>query len=1295
MEPKNPHRILPILSLILLVAGICSTAEATDNSSPAIRRYGAQITRMAGNPPSSQGLTLSNPYWDMTLDAAGYSDYLGWFYSPRPHVQGEMLSGEWAVAVYYDGISTNPNAMWLTDYFIFPDWETNSDFEIYQNPNAWDDPCNPVVGDDTGYSAIRNAQIEVRIDYEIVDLGEQDANGVGGSPLAFRDVNGMSVFVHSERYVLLQTYTITNIDQNDINNLEFYQMLCGLTTNQSFYEIIGCNDPLSNYEPYNPVHKTGNFHYDVTQWDGDLNWIGFSSTVKPDCFDNGLYGKVHSGEGTEQRIEQRGLNGEPNSEDGGWVAGAMGWYLDSLEPNESVSITMALMLGAGPVVNYPPVELSKVDDVNDGECRGPGDLITYTIDYNYPAGPNLPDYNDVNIIDHLPAEVDFNDASGNYSRPDSNTVIWNIGTISPGDTNSFTLTVIVKCADPNGIITNECEIKSGEQLLGTAYENTSICCPTLTKVDDVNGCVGPGDYITYNICYAANGYGDTNVVIIDELPPELQFISASGNYSRPDSNTVIWDLGTLEPNESDCVALTVKVGCADPGSTITNQCIMTGDCINIYAQENTSVCSTLPTLTNIDDVNVCVGPGDYITYSIDYAAHGYGDTNVVITDELPPELEFISASGDYNQPDSNTVIWYIGTLEPNESNCVTLTVKVKCAEPNSTITNCSELTGDCITTAVTACEDTPVCGPPTLTKLEIVPNGNCVGPGDEIVYSICYAANGYGDTNVEITDDLPDDVEFVSATGDYEHVSGTVTWNVGTLGPDESGCVTLAVRVKDGIELCITITNRCEMTGDCMTTAIVACEHTPVCCPVLTKVDDVNGCVQTDDIIIYNICYTANGCSDTNVAITDFLPNEVNYITSDPCGFNDPCSGTVTWDIGTLGGDDSDCLELVVQVNTSAVPETKIKNHCLMTGDRISGIYAKRNTLVGFPGTYVCEVMADEPVLYIRFEENDPCDWSGNDYWVEANDMVRIEKTAGSLGKAAYLNYGYVAAANQKTEPNLPTKYGHQYAFAPNEITFEFWLYTPYPDSMFVYTQLFSQAESVFNGGGNSGMDQGCYAPEATMCDAIPGEQKCRMSFGYDRTPPDDFIGNFAYSSEGAWAIDTNWHHYVFIWDPLDDPCRINVKCYRDAIKYKDQTYGPPDRPDVPVLGYIGPEMDHLLIGGLGSRDTWDESIIGCDCYGCWYKNYWQYIDEFAIYPEVLDPNRIKAHYDAWWAWAKDCKELWERGLVGVQPGIDPVFAVIDLNKDCRIDFYDFAIFAEEWALCNDPAGGEGCVPNW
>jgi hypothetical protein len=239
-----------------------------------------------------------------------------------------------------------------------------------------------------------------------------------------------------------------------------------------------------------------------------------------------------------------------------------------------------------------PVELTKVDDVSN--CIGPGDYIVYTIDYNYPSDANCLYINDVNIIDELPDEVDYNssDPCGIYD-PCSHTVMWNIGTLHSGDAGTVTLKVKVKCAGPGGTITNYCEIKSGNQTLGFAYEYTPVCSPTLTKVDNIpNGnCVGPGDYITYNICYDANGYGDTNVVIIDYLPGGVNYISSDpcGAYN-PVSHTVTWDIN-FPPDACGCIKLVVQVNTmASSGGIIANRCEIKGDCIDIDEYEGTPAC---------------------------------------------------------------------------------------------------------------------------------------------------------------------------------------------------------------------------------------------------------------------------------------------------------------------------------------------------------------------------------------------------------------------------------------------------------------------------------------------------------------------------------------------------------------------------------------------------------------------------------------------------------------------------------------------------------------------------------
>ena len=124
--------------------------------------FWAQVTHALD--PSDRKITLTCPYWNATIDAAGYGDLFYWGNSPyHPHNQHELLSGEWAAAIYYDGIATTPDAMWLTNYFEEPDWPTVNNFDIYTNPTRSNNANNPVNGYDTGHAVIRNSEVEVTI----------------------------------------------------------------------------------------------------------------------------------------------------------------------------------------------------------------------------------------------------------------------------------------------------------------------------------------------------------------------------------------------------------------------------------------------------------------------------------------------------------------------------------------------------------------------------------------------------------------------------------------------------------------------------------------------------------------------------------------------------------------------------------------------------------------------------------------------------------------------------------------------------------------------------------------------------------------------------------------------------------------------------------------------------------------------------------------------------------------------------------------------------------------------------
>jgi len=435
---------------------------------------------------------IGPPYIYGDFDPAGFSDWI-WYGPSDLHKASdyhEVLSGEWAAAVYYDGIDTvvmtDPNggperrqAMWLTRQFEYPYWWTNSRFHAGSECRSWDNPLNPTPGPDTGRSIITDKRIEIVIDYEMVDLEFLGSTSYPTrSPMGFIDPKtGLAAYMHSDRYCLLQTYTIRNIDPNGqpVTNLEFYQMLHSHGADEfgpavnSTYTTISPEDPLQYYVPYNPVHQVGAFRYDITQWNtvdgvGSISrqhhsdYVGFSSTREPDWVDNDTYrGHAREGrvfkptDGTHVHIEQRRLNGVTtiyNDE----VAGAMGWHLGTLQPGQAASITVVFMCGQAQQAVTSSIGLRVTQDLPAGTAATLGRPVTYRICWEHQG--TVAAENTV-LVNHLPEGLTYPegwwrvDLNGTIIQPDpqydmrAHTYRWDLGTIPPGTTGCVELTAVV------------------------------------------------------------------------------------------------------------------------------------------------------------------------------------------------------------------------------------------------------------------------------------------------------------------------------------------------------------------------------------------------------------------------------------------------------------------------------------------------------------------------------------------------------------------------------------------------------------------------------------------------------------------------------------------------------------------------------------------------------------------------------------------------------------------------------------------------------------------------------------
>jgi hypothetical protein len=317
------------------------------------------------------------------------------------------------------------------------------------------------------------------------------------------------------------------------------------------------------------------------------------------------------------------------------------------------------------------------------------------------------------------------------------------------------------------------------------------------------------------------------------------------------------------------------------------------------------------------------------------------------------------------------------------------------------------------------------------------------------------------------------------------------------------------------------------------------------------------------------------------------------------------------------------------------------------------------------PGPYAAEVMDDAPCVYLKFDNLLLVDSSENHWWVGNGQKAKVQKTAGGMGNSLYedntLMVGDTPHAdgdaftwNNWADPpgrtrNGPPYGGHNdnYAFTPSDITFEIWIKTVPGLSPDAYAIIFQQ-KGHFSYGPN--------APELAVYHDVNGVPWMRVAGGSQWWYP------------GVQApFDGEWHQLVVTYDENEvHPGRdMGIQLYLDGSLAGSTTIVD----DVNLQALLGPEQSTIQIGSEGD-------------FGYPYNCYSGYVDEFAVYPGVLSPDRIAAHYAAWQP--KDCAEVKARGMT--LPG--------DFNGDCQVDFYDYAIFASEWRLCDNP-GGSGCSPNW
>ena len=133
-----------------------------------------------------------------------------------------------------------------------------------------------------------------------------------------------------------------------------------------------------------------------------------------------------------------------------------------------------------------------------------------------------------------------------------------------------------------------------------------------------------------------------NAVLIDTIPAGVDFVGASDNGQFA-AGTVTWNLGTIAAGQDKTVNITLK---PTQATTIQNTVVAQAYCAEARASAPLEVKGIPAILLEVVDVNDPIEAGSRETYEITVVNQGSANgTNIVITCTLPPEQEYVSASG--------------------------------------------------------------------------------------------------------------------------------------------------------------------------------------------------------------------------------------------------------------------------------------------------------------------------------------------------------------------------------------------------------------------------------------------------------------------------------------------------------------------------------------------------------------------------------------------------------------------------------------------------------------------------
>jgi uncharacterized repeat protein (TIGR01451 family)/fimbrial isopeptide formation D2 family protein len=451
-----------------------------------------------------------------------------------------------------------------------------------------------------------------------------------------------------------------------------------------------------------------------------------------------------------------------------------------------------------------------------------------------------------------------------------------------------------------------------------------------TYVPDVNKTANKtkafyNESVVYYITITNIGTGIYNetLVIVDSLPYGLEYnetISITGarvlqnaTYDEG-SNNITWIITDIDPSVPAIISVLVRT--YDIGNLTNNVTLIGPNGFNKTVNYTIEVEPIVDVSVNKTVDNELHYINDIVVWTIrvSNAYNGTNATDVVMSDILPAEFEFINYTASVGNYDAVSGVWYIGFMGNGTEETLRITSRARAVGTFINFANvtCNETEwnyANNFDNATVTVED---------LGLEKLPDKNVTYYHDDVLFNLTVINDGEYDftRNVTVVDNLPDGIIYIKTvdiigadvvqSAVLSNNNRTVTWVITNITANSTAVIvfnanTTSVGPKLNPETII-FDNGLNKTVNC------TIEVLPIVDVAVNKTVD-NETHYLGDVVVWTIKVSNayNGTNATDVVMNDILPAEfefINYTAS--VGSYDAVSGV--WTIGFMGNGTEETL---------------------------------------------------------------------------------------------------------------------------------------------------------------------------------------------------------------------------------------------------------------------------------------------------------------------------------------------------------------------------------------------------